>query len=104
MKITLVNAQALAHSRGMKNKYYVITPNNNVRGPFASVDEAQQDIPDSHGEPMHDHVTDMKGCSANLRHSANIGDAEINHVQTWVRDAGDDADETGYLIFEATHE
>lgn len=90
----------------MKTEYYIITPNNNVRGPFASVDEAQQDIPDSHGTPMHDHVTDMKGCCANIRAElpAAQRDAEIEHLESWVRDAGDDADETGYLIFEVSHE
>lgn len=86
----------------MKNKScYVITPNNNVRGPFASVEESQQNIPDSHGENLADHVTDMKGCCANIRAElpAAQRDAEIEHLESWVRDAGDDADETGYLIF-----
>lgn len=84
--------------------YYIITPNNTVRGPFKSVEEAQQNIPDSHDVKLADHVTDMKGCSSNLCRN-NDGskrfsdDAEIEHLESWVRDADDDADEKGYLIF-----
>lgn len=83
----------------MATEYFVITPSNAVLGPFATIEQAQENIPDSHDVPMYSHVTDMKACGANLRHSVGIGDAYYSHVQTWVRDAGDDADETGYLIF-----
>jgi len=83
----------------MKNQYYIITPNNSVRGPFASAEDAQQEIPDSHDTPMHDHVTDMKACSANLRRETGKQNAEIEHCQTWVPDTNTDPDENGYLIF-----
>ncbi len=86
--------------------YYVITPNNNVRGPFASVKDARQHIPGSHYVNLADHVTDMKACCSNLSSVLPEAqrDAEIEHLESWVRDARDDADEAGYLIFSVAAE
>lgn len=86
--------------------YYVITPSNDVRGPFSSVMEAQENIPDSHGISLVDHVTDTKGCIANIlsEFPALRSEAEMVHVETWVADCDADPDEAGYLVFSAKND